>query len=361
MVTALKIKNFRCFENFSIENLTPITIIGGKNNSGKTALIEAFVVPLSVNFPSVFWDLLNFRNIGVNITTPTQLWNPLFYNMSDTENFSIQIFQDNNEPVNFTASKSYGGIVERNGAKKRLFSPESSKFFSSLNVELDNGMYKGNGTYSLPNQLSNTANRIEFKTDSNVSKIPLPYGAVTLCRSVTTTRTSVAESISQMSLDKHKKDLLVDTMKNFDSHISDVNMILDNGSPYIYVTLDSGKYIPISYMGDGINKAVEILVDILNLPNGILLIDEVENGFHYSLYQSLMKVFCQTALDVHCQIILTSHNRDFIEATLRAMEEIGRLDDLSYQRLGFYKGQRKAFLFSGKSLFSAFESNMEMR
>ena len=164
-----------------------------------------------------------------------------------------------------------------------------------------------------------------------------------------------------MSLDKHKKNLLVDTMKNFDSNISDVNMILDNGSPYIYVTLNSGKHIPISYMGDGINKAVEILVDILNLSNGILLIDEVENGFHYSLYQSLMKVFCQTALDVHCQIILTSHNRDFIEATLSAMEQLGWLKDLSYQRLGFYKEQRKAFLFSGDSLFSAFESNMEMR
>lgn len=141
--------------------------------------------------------------------------------------------------------------------KKRLFSQESSKFFSSLKVEMDNGIYKGSGTYTLPNQLSNTANEIEFKSDSNVSKVPLPYGAVTLCRSVTTTRTSVDESVSQ--------------------------------------------------------------------------------------------------------IILTFHNRDFIEATLSAMEQLGRLKDLSYQRLGFYKGQRKAFLFSGDSLFSAFESNMEMR
>ncbi len=74
-----------------------------------------------------------------------------------------------------------------------------------------------------------------------------------------------------------------------------------------------------------------------------------------------MKVFYETALSVNCQVIMTSHNRDFIEATLRAMEQLGRLKDLSYQRLGFYKGQRKAFLFSGDSLYSAFESNMEMR
>jgi len=360
MVTSVKIKNFRCLENFSVENLTPITIIGGKNNSGKTALLEAFVVPLSVSFPTVFWNLLNFRNIDTNFLTPTQLWNPLFYNMSDTENFSINIRQKSGKPIKFTATKVYSGIIERTGSK-RLFSQDSSKNFSSLKVEIDSGIYKGEGTYNLPSRISGSRNELEFKPDSNANKVPLPYGAVTLCRNVTTTGISVAESISQMSLDKQKKELLVKTMQHFDSNIVDVNMILDSGIPYIYITLNSGKHLPISYMGDGINKALEILVDILNLPNGILLIDEVENGFHYSLYETLMKVFCETALSVNCQVIMTSHNRDFIEATLRAMEQLGRLQDLSYQRLGFYKGQRKAFLFSGDSLYSAFESNMEMR
>ena len=360
MVTSVQIKNFRCFEDFSIEELTPITIIGGKNNSGKTALLESLVVPLSVSFPSVFWDLLNFRNIDTNFLTPTQLLNPLFYNMGDTENFSIELRQDNGKPIKFTANKVYSGIIERTGSK-RLFSQDSSKNFSSLKVEIYTGIYKGEGTYNLSDKISNNLNELEFKSDSNANKIPLPYGAVTLCRNVTTTKSSVAESVSKMSLDKSKKELLIKIMQNFDSNIIDVNVILDSGTPYIYITLNSGKYLPISYMGDGINKALEIIVDILKLPNGILLIDEVENGFHYSLYETLMKVFCETALSVNCQVIMTSHNRDFIEATLRAMEQLGRLQDLSYQRLGFYKGQRKAFLFSGDSLYSAFESNMEMR
>lgn len=360
MITFLDIKNFRCFENFSIDNLTPITIIGGKNNSGKTALLEAFIAPLSVTFPSVFWDLLTFRNIGGSILTPTQLWNPLFYNMTETEDFSIQIFQNNDKPIKFTASKVYNGIVERN--TKRLFSQDSSKKFSSLKVRIDNGIYTGEGTYSLQNQISANANELEFKTNSNNNKIPLPYGSVTLCRSIiTTNRTSIAESVSQMSLDKKKKNLLITTMQKFDPHIVDVNMILDSGAPYIFVTLDNGIHLPISYMGDGINKSLEIIVDILNLPNGILLIDEVENGFHYSLYESLMRIFCETALSVKCQIILTSHSRDFIRATLNAMEQLERLKDLSYHRLGFFKNNRRSFLFSGESLYSAFESDMEMR
>lgn len=361
MVTSVKIKNFRCFENFSVENLTPITIIGGKNNSGKTALLESFVVPLAITFRSVFWYLLKIRNIGTNILTPMQLLKPLFYNMSDTDEFSICLVSDNVKSINFTASKSYDDIVETDS--KRVFSQESSKNFSSLNMKIYNGVYTAEGTYQLPSQFSPDSKdwKFQFKSSSGYHSDPLPYGAVTFCRNVNITKTSVAESISKMNLEKSKRDLLVTTIKHFDPNIIDINVILDNGEPYIYVTLNSGKYLPISYMGDGINRALEIIVDILKLPNGILLIDEVENGFHYSLYETLMKVFCETALSVNCQVIMTSHNRDFIEATLRAMEQLGRLDDLSYQRLGFYKGQRKAFLFSGDSLYSAFESNMEMR
>ena len=361
MVTSVQIKNFRCFEDFSIEKLTPITIIGGKNNSGKTALLESFVVPLAITFRSVFWHLLKIRNIGTNILTPMQLLNPLFYNMSDTDEFSICLVADNIKSINFTASKSYDDIVETDS--KKVFSQESSKNFSSLNMKIDNGVYAAEGTYQLPSQFSPDSKdwKFQFKSISGYHSDPLPYGAVTFCRNVNITKSSVAESVSKMNLEKSKKDLLVTTIQHFDPNIIDINVILDNGEPYIYVTLNSGKYLPINYMGDGINRALEIIVDILKLPNGILLIDEVENGFHYSLYETLMKVFCETALSVNCQVIMTSHNRDFIEATLRAMEQLGRLDNLSYQRLGFYKGQRKAFLFSGDSLYSAFESNMEMR
>ena len=281
--------------------------------------------------------------------------------MSDTDEFSICLVADNIKSINFTASKSYDDIVETDS--KKVFSQESSKNFSSLNMKIDNGVYTAEGTYQLPSQFSPDSKdwKFQFKSSSGYHSDPLPYGAVTFCRNVNITKSSVAESVSKLSLDKSKKELLIKTMQNFDSNIVDINVILDNGEPYIYVTLNSGKYLPINYMGDGINRALEIIVDILKLPNGILLIDEVENGFHYSLYETLMKVFCETALSVNCQVIMTSHNRDFIEATLRAMEQLGRLDNLSYQRLGFYKGQRKAFLFSGDSLYSAFESNMEMR
>ena len=41
MITTLNIHNFRCFQDLSVTKLAPITLLGGRNNSGKSAILEA--------------------------------------------------------------------------------------------------------------------------------------------------------------------------------------------------------------------------------------------------------------------------------------------------------------------------------
>jgi recombinational DNA repair ATPase RecF len=47
MITALTVQNFRCFRDLKIEPLERVNLIAGRNNAGKTALLEAiyFHVP----------------------------------------------------------------------------------------------------------------------------------------------------------------------------------------------------------------------------------------------------------------------------------------------------------------------------
>lgn len=44
MLHSLTLKNFRCFQNFTIEPLERINLIGGKNKVGKTSLLEAIFI-----------------------------------------------------------------------------------------------------------------------------------------------------------------------------------------------------------------------------------------------------------------------------------------------------------------------------
>ena len=47
MLQSIEIENFRCFEKTSISGFEQINLITGKNNSGKTALLEAIFFCLS--------------------------------------------------------------------------------------------------------------------------------------------------------------------------------------------------------------------------------------------------------------------------------------------------------------------------
>ncbi len=44
MLDSLHIKNFRCFEDLTIPSLGRVNLIVGKNNSGKSTLLEAIAV-----------------------------------------------------------------------------------------------------------------------------------------------------------------------------------------------------------------------------------------------------------------------------------------------------------------------------
>lgn len=49
MFKSLTIKNFRCFEEITIDNIERVNLIGGINNVGKTALLEVISLLNSLN------------------------------------------------------------------------------------------------------------------------------------------------------------------------------------------------------------------------------------------------------------------------------------------------------------------------
>ena len=44
LLDSLEIKGYRCFEHLTIEKLGRVNLIVGKNNVGKTALLEALLI-----------------------------------------------------------------------------------------------------------------------------------------------------------------------------------------------------------------------------------------------------------------------------------------------------------------------------
>ena len=119
--------------------------------------------------------------------------------------------------------------------------------------------------------------------------------------------------------------------------------------------------MPITYMSDGINKMLQLLLLVLTSPNGIVLLDEIENGFHYSVYSKVLKTLYEAALKMKCQLLITTHNLDILRQSALTMKELGQLSSLCYERISASPKGRNAYAFSGDDLEAALDAELEVR
>ena len=76
-------------------------------------------------------------------------------------------------------------------------------------------------------------------------------------------------------------------------------MFVDTGLP---------QRLPINLMGDGIRKIVSFLTSIYQCKGGVVLIDELSNGFHYSVMKPMWDVVIRAAIKIDVLIFATTHD-----------------------------------------------------
>ena len=80
MISSVSIKNFKGFQNFHIKGLAPITLIGGKNNVGKSSFLEALFLLYSAYAPQAFGQQFSLRGAGNLYHNTIENWAVMFYN-----------------------------------------------------------------------------------------------------------------------------------------------------------------------------------------------------------------------------------------------------------------------------------------
>lgn len=70
--------------------------------------------------------------------------------------------------------------------------------------------------------------------------------------------------------------------------------------------------IPLKSLGDGISRIFQIIVSIVNSKDGALLIDEFENGLHWTVQEDVWDLVYKLSSDLNVQVFATTHSRDCI-------------------------------------------------
>src|SRR5690606_39750852 len=97
-----------------------------------------------------------------------------------------------------------------------------------------------------------------------------------------------ASLFGQLTRNK-RHDFIVDELKFMEPKLSNLTTIFIEDVPSIYADIGMSELIPLNALGDGVVRLTNILLEIGVNENGIVLIDEIENGFHYSILADVWK------------------------------------------------------------------------
>lgn len=362
MYKSFTIRNFRCFQELSMEPLGRVNLIAGTNNVGKTALLEALFLYCRPTNPDMARRLNFFRGIEL-LRTETGtlweiLWSSLFYKFNDRATIELSgrdmddkqltlrlrlTYQQTSQVQIQEAVKESSAIYETNS-----LSVEET-LGKSLELEYDDG--------------SGQPKKIHATIEPNGIKIgpisPPPFPGIFILPGHRVSPIEDANRFGKLEI-IGRQDIVLEILKIIEPRLRRLAVIVNAGVPTIHGDIGLGRLLPLPLMGEGMGRLSSLILAVANAMDGVVLIDEIENGIHHSVMFDVWKAIAKSAKDFNVQIFATTHSDECIQAAHKAFEECDSYD-FRLHRLEFVDDSIHAITYDQETLAAAIEIELEVR
>ncbi len=332
-ISKLNIERFRALKQVKIDGLGRVNLITGRNNTGKSSVLEALRILASDASPSVIYDILRFREEDIGDTDDTArssddggmfLWSTLFtgFPQFSAKLKSIAIAaEEGSRPMRLTMEAGWFS-EERNPDGTRRLVPKQDELFGE-GEEIPALVIEAAGTRrmltldSMRRYASRGRSRPDVVSDLGLPCVFVsPYGGE---------RTATLGALwDKIALSDRENDV-VEALRIIDPGISAVSMVGGEGIRQQRTAIVRSnrlpRPVPLRSFGDGLNRLFGIVLSLVNAKGGLLLIDEFENGMHHSVQLDAWRAVFKLAQQLDVQVFATSHSWDAIEAFQKAAAE----------------------------------------
>ncbi|MFA6450217.1 MAG: AAA family ATPase [bacterium] len=359
MYKSVSIQNFRCYDSINIDKLKRINLFVGKNNVGKTTLLEAVYLLCARNNPdqSTIVNLIrglevDFQNLNSNMNPP---WDYNFNNQKNVKEIVIEGEHANN---------GFQKVTIRSFLKSQSIFDQLGKDSSSLSAD-PNMTVLGYKTKVLEYEIQNGDKKQLLHVSLSIKGVMKDYDVVKTEEKAyfRAPHSKIDQKILAARLEpflKNGQESLINVLRIIDQNINRIFITYENESPMVYCGLEDNTSIPLVFMGDGISSLIGIFTEIFHIKNGVYFIDEIENGFHYSAMEKIWLAIEKMAEESNVQIFATTHSRECVIAAFDAIKS-SNYNDFYLHRLERVKGDIKCFTYDLETLESAIDLNLEVR
>lgn len=284
---SLHIKNYKLFRDLEIPKLGRVNLITGKNNTGKTILLEALRIWASEGDASVINNII-WRRGDWEPGSELKTYSSLFPNSRVQEKIEIEKLWLISELDNNEKYLDFFGAIEFSDENYWISFLKDRESSNKKDVEL----------------LKNRTNRIRI----NHGDKELPQDkAIFVPASIEFDNKKLWANIDLTD----KKDMVIQILRIIEPSIMDLG-IIDNVARVR--TKDSKTPVPLKNFGEGLNRLLTIAMALVSAEDNLLLIDEIDTGLHHTVLEKLWEIIFEYAEKLDAQVFVTTHSGDCVEA-----------------------------------------------
>ncbi len=336
MLKIIIIKKFRLFRDLTLKSLNRVNLIAGENNSGKTALLEALCLLFGdlnsiYDFPSAlrksFKKEGSSNHLSFSADEFDNFWTWLFYKKRLISPITIEVLDSQRLVYKVVTDTSTNEVVFRYFlGDKELFSYTVSK---------------GNG--------------ISGGKPSNIEWSELIFFSTNL-----SSPTEDADHFNRIAAKRGGRKKLIELLQVIEPRLQDLQYLKLGQQPLVYADLGMEDLIPTTQLGQGFGRLLRLFSEILYSQSKIVLIDEIENGIHYSAMSKVWTGIATIARQEDLQIFATTHSYECIRSAHEAFSSEPTYD-LALHRFERIDDEIKVATYTQETLETSIEMNLEVR
>jgi AAA15 family ATPase/GTPase len=345
MFKSVKINNLRAITELEIDNLGRINLFVGQNNCGKTTILEAIFFLVGQTNPQLPINANVFRGLDF---LNNEYWCSFFNNMNIDSDIGISsVLCDTQEeqrliirpeiqkqiptkPVSSDVNGDSKPVLVTNGLKLIFTNSQEPNIekISTIRFEGDKLNISGTKQSSINGIFVSPSTRFDWK---------VRFGSIQR---------------------KKRINELISLLKEIEPNISDIRL---NELGILEAEVGLSRLIPINLMGGGIASFLSIALAMLDMQNGIVLIDETEVGLHHSGQEKLWKGVFNWAEKLNVQVFATTHSYECIKAFSTCTKSSLFSDQSRLFRIEREKDTFKSVEFDATDLAISMEKTWEVR
>ncbi len=353
MLQSFSAVSFRCFKNLTIDSMARVNLIAGRNNVGKTALLEAIRLHCDAS-DSLLPTIINeWRGVDEPANAFGESWAWLFFD-KDPAN-PAQLTSEDDKGKRHTVVFQLTDIATAKAGMPG-FPPAPDSFPGQ-------GWHANAPCLAIKSDVP-AGERIVWVIGPNGEAWYTAAEAWRIaCEFVGSGLPSADTDVRHFSALENAKRLgeLIPSLQILEPRLERLSLTVLGNKPVIRGDVKGlSTLVPIHLIGEGVRRLLSILIAVFNSAAGIVLIDEIENGLHYSVMKDVWKAIAHAARKMNVQVFATTHSWECIQSAHHAFKESGPYE-FRYYRLDRGEGDVSVKTMDERMLDAVERTDLEVR